>query len=82
MAAKLEWVERHAFCAQMFLGPWMLGEVFRRGWEKRGAPITFHYSLTDRSATDGGIYETFDDARQDAESEVRRLLKDAGVVLE
>lgn len=70
MAAKLEWKGD-----ELRLGPWTLAricQVLNLGW---------HYAIPDAENGLHGPYEEPGDARQDAESEVRRLLRDAGVVL-
>jgi hypothetical protein len=67
MAAKLRWDGR-----LLMLGEVMVGEAHPlNGWRYRVAPR--QWSKT---------YEDEADCRQDLESEVRRLLKDAGVDVE
>lgn len=78
MAAKLEWKEQHAFGARLMLGGWMLAETYRLGG-KRGTAHVFKFSLTDTAVTESQPYESLADCMADCESEVRRLLKEAGV---
>lgn len=71
MAAKLEWDGD-----ELKLGRWTLarvGKVLSLGWM---------YGIPDAESGLHGPYEEPADAQQDAESEVRRLLKDAGIVVE
>ena len=67
MAAQLEWEGR-----MLMLGPIMVGEVHpTRAWRYRIAPRQWSQPYQDEA-----------DCRQDLESEVRRLLKEAGVTCE
>jgi len=69
MAAKLTWSTGYLWLGQLPLAH--MRHTGRKGWQ---------WTLTGhgwRSAP--SRYETKEDAQQDCESEVRRLLKDAGV---
>lgn len=79
MAARLEWKDRHAFGGYLFLGGWQLGAFWR---ESKKGKREFHYELQNSECTHGGPYESADDAAQDLEAEVRRLLRESGVVVE
>lgn len=79
MVARLEWRNRNAFGGYLSLGGWTLGAVWR---EASGGGRAFRYELQDIDEHSGGPYEAADDAFQDCEAEVRRLLKEAGVELE
>lgn len=70
MAAKLEW--RHG---ALLLGTLIVGRVALNhgGW---------NYAIPSSGGENGGPYESMTDAQQDAEAEVRRLLKDAGIEVE
>lgn len=69
MAAKLEWVGYN-----LYLGEWRLAEVRTLG------PKRFRFRAPCDALGDGKReYESAQDAFQDCESEVRRLLKEAGV---
>jgi hypothetical protein len=67
MAAKIEW--QHG---ALLLGTLIVGRVTLNhgGW---------NYAISSAGGESGGPYESMTDAKQDAESEVRRLLKAAGV---
>lgn len=72
MAAKLEWCGE-----QLMLGGmqgWTMGAVHKEGKRWRGA-------ILNRMAGPVRAYESITDAMQHLESEVRRLLKEAGVDL-
>lgn len=72
MAAKLEWKDRG-----LRLGIWELAYVMS------GAKDTKHFMyVIDSGHVVSEDYEKESDCRQDCESEVRRLLKEAGVTLE
>lgn len=68
MTAKLAWRS----------GDLWLGRMWVAGIEWRAAD-GYRYKIPHRP--DSEPYQSAADARQDAESEVRRLLKEAGVVL-
>lgn len=69
MAINLVWKNGALTCGGLILAGTTLE---RRGWE---------YRISSTDGLSGGPYESLSDARQDAESEVRRLLKEAGVEL-
>lgn len=70
MAAKLEWAKGALTLGGLIVAGTTLE---RRGWE---------YRIPSVDGLEGGPYESLSDARQDCESEVRRLLKEAGVDVE
>lgn len=74
MAVKLEWKNRTAFTGTVVVAGFALADVFRD--EAFGL---VYYQIHDADVHSGGPYEDPEDAFQDAESEVRRLLKTAGV---
>lgn len=72
MAARLEWKGHN-----LYLGEWRVAEVRTLG------PKWFRFRAPCDTLVEGKQdYETAADAFQDCESEVRRLLKDAGVGVE
>jgi hypothetical protein len=80
MAATLTWKERIWSGGRLMLGGWQVAAVWREGAAAAGAG-EFHYELQNEDCTHGGPYQDGEDAFQDCESEVRRLLRDAGVTL-
>lgn len=74
----LKWKDRNWSGGRLMLGGWQLAQVWREG-AATAATDQFHYELQNEDCTHGGPYESGDDAFQDCESEVRRLLKEAGV---
>lgn len=81
MAAKLTVKTPHAFGRRIYLGGWLLCDVYRISGAK-GTGRYFKYALTNDDVTESKPYQSIEDCEQDAESEVRRLLKEAGVTLE
>lgn len=80
MAANLEWKNRNEFGGRLYLGGWMLGEAFRVSGRITIGRV-FRYALVDDACTESNSYQSAEDCMQDLETEVRRLLKEAGVVL-
>jgi hypothetical protein len=72
MAAKLEVNQR---------GVW-LGKLRLASFLKSSSGIVINYMVADGSHQKSRRYEEPEDCRWDAESEVRRLLRDAGVEVE
>jgi hypothetical protein len=72
MALKVEWKNRTAFSGTIVFAGFALADVHR------DAAGLVHYQIHDSDVHSGGPYEDPEDAFQDCESEVRRLLKEAG----
>jgi hypothetical protein len=81
MAARLEWKNKTAFGGDLMLGGWPMASV----WSERGRGGVFkgaRWEIPNLDCTSGGPYESAADAFTDCESEVRRLLKEAGCEVE
>lgn len=77
MAARLEW-RQQGKTKRLLMGPWDLALVPKTVDGNFGVVVTAY----GKWPVEGHPYEMEADAMQDAESEVRRLLREAGVEIE